>query len=151
MQVSRYNFAGRKGSQKQWLWLMICFPFSYNQTHQNNILPVSQENSFYYLFLPQTIPLWNSLPPHLIDQSSKDCIWNFLDNNYLTIYCIIVIPLCIAITPDIHIVMVNNKVSWGRHAYTKAQEQYHMITSNFNSRWWSLQLFSNIQEKWFHT
>jgi len=51
------------------------------KSHQHKIYPLSaNKNSFYYSFLPQTTPLWNNLPPNLINQSSLNHFRTLLDN-----------------------------------------------------------------------
>ena len=50
-------------------------------SHQHKILPIlANKNPFHHFFLPRTMPLWNSLPPNLIDQSSLDNFRNLLND-----------------------------------------------------------------------
>jgi len=75
------------------------------KSHQYN------KNSFYHSFLPQTIPLWNNLPPHPINQSSPNHFQTLLDNidfTYIIIVSLFSSPMHIAIPLDVRTVMVNN-------------------------------------------
>ena len=50
-------------------------------SHQYKILLIhTNKNPFHYSFLPIIIPLWNSLPTNLIDQSSLDDFINLLND-----------------------------------------------------------------------
>ena len=50
-------------------------------SHQHKVLPIlTNKNPFHHSFLSRTIPLGNSLPPNLINQSSLDDFRNLLND-----------------------------------------------------------------------